>query len=429
MTRSPVSDRPGSSRELYGWLVVAVCFVVLGASFSARSLLSLAMPYLEQDFGWSRTFLSSAGSVSLLLMALVAPVAGNMVDRFGARFLLVAGLAATGLGMAATAAVSAEWQFILSFSLVGGLGFGMAATHVVSTVVSLEVERNRGLAVGAATSGSTAGQLLIVPLLAGVLAQSDWRWSYLTLGLVCFALIVPVLLMVRRGRAGRLGTAHPVAAIDSMGRRLRLLIRSPVFHLLFWSYTICGFTTSGVIEVHLIPYAIACGYPPLESATAYGVLSGVNLCGMLLAGWLTDRMHRPLLLGIIYVMRGLSFILLMSITGDVSMLFLFAVMFGLFDYSTVPVTASLVASHIGIRMMGLVMGLLTAGHQAGAAIGALIGGVLFDMFAQYAWTWSASLALALVAGVLCFLIRENRHEGDRARRVEDVLMPAPAAAQ
>ena len=216
---------------------------------------------------------------------------------------------------------------------------------------------------------------------------------------------------------------------ESLWLRLGLLLRSPVFHLLLWSFTICGFTTSGVIEGHLIPYAIACGYPPLDSATAYGVLSGFNLLGMVLAGWLTDRMHRPLLLGGIYIMRGLSFILLMFIADDPSLLFVFAVAFGLFDYSTVPVTASLVASHIGLRIMGLTMGILSAGHALGAALGLFLAGRIFDLFQQYSWTWSASLALALVAGVLCFMIRENRHQRPTARRVEDALQPLTAAAQ
>src|SRR3546814_19677156 len=72
-----------------------------------------------------------------------------------------------------------------------------------------------------------------------------------------------------------------------------LLARSPAFHAIFWSYTICGFTTSGVIETHLMPYAALCGFPPVPSATAYGLLSGVNLIGMIVAGWLSDRVHRP----------------------------------------------------------------------------------------------------------------------------------------
>src|SRR3546814_10579433 len=94
-------------------------------------------------------------------MAIVAPLAGNLVDRFGPRILLAGGLAAVGIGMGLSAAMGTAWHFILAFSVVAGIGFGMAANHVVATIVSLQFQRHRGLAVGAATSGSTAGQLQI----------------------------------------------------------------------------------------------------------------------------------------------------------------------------------------------------------------------------------------------------------------------------
>ena len=100
----------------------------------------------------------------------------------------------------------------------------------------------------------------------------------------------------------------------------------------------------------------------------------------------------------------------MFIARDLSLLFIFAVAFGLLDFATVPVIASLVASHIGLRAMGLTMGLLTAGHALGGAAGAFLGGWLFDLFNRYDWVWIASLALALVAAVLSICIRPQPPE-------------------
>jgi MFS family permease len=186
-----------------------------------------------------------------------------------------------------------------------------------------------------------------------------------------------------------------------------LLLRNPVFHVLFWSFLLCGFTTSGVIETHFLPYAVACGFPPLPGATAYGVLSGVNLVGMILSGWLTDRINRPLLLGGIYIARACCFVLLMQVADTYPTLILFAVLFGLFDYSTIPVTASLAASHLGVRVMGLAMGLISAGHAVGGAAGAFLGGWLFDQFARYDWVWIAAVGLAGLAGLLALTLRER----------------------
>ncbi len=383
-----------------------MCFLALAASFSARSILGLTMPLWEEELGWSRSFVSTGGALALVVMAVVAPVAGNMVDRFGARRTLVAGLAVTAAGMGLTATASAPWQFLLFFSLLSGVGFGVVANHVVSTIIAFEFEENRGLATGAATAGSTAGQLLVIPLLAVILTTIGWRMSYAALGLAALVLIPAAWLFVRPRPAS--ASVEADAPARSLSARLADLARSRVFHALFWSFTLCGFTTAGVIETHLLPYAAACGFPPLPSATAYGVLSAFNMAGMILAGWLTDRMHRPLLLAIIYACRGLSFILLLFIVQDISLLFIFAVVFGLFDYSTVPPTASLVASHLGLRVMGLSMGLLAAGHALGAAAGAFLGGWLFDLFAKYDWVWIASVGLAMLAALLSLTIREHR---------------------
>ncbi len=389
--------------NLYGWMIVALCFLGLSVAMSARSALGLVMPTWESELGWSRSFVSAGGALTLIVVACVAPVAGNMLDRVGPRWLLTLGLIAVGIGLVLTSTMSAQWQFLLFFCVIAGLGFGMIANHIVSTTIALHFTENRGLATGTATAGSTAGQLLLVPILAVVLSTSGWRSSFVALGIAALALAPVVWSLIRRRPPVRSTTA-----LEPLGTRLGFLMRSPVFHALFWSFVICGFTTAGVIETHLIPYAVACGFPPLQGASAYGVLSAFNMLGMIAAGYLSDRMHRPLLLGSIYVFRGLSFLLLMQITDNLPLLFMFAVAFGVFDYSTVPVTASLVASHLGLRIMGLTMGVLAAGHAIGGALGAFLGGYLYDLFARYDFVWVASIGLAIAAGLMCFTIRENR---------------------
>ncbi|MEM7284602.1 MAG: MFS transporter, partial [Pseudomonadota bacterium] len=188
---------------------------------------------------------------------------------------------------------------------------------------------------------------------------------------------------------------------------LAAILRLPAFQILFWSFLICGYTTSGVIETHFLPYAAFCGFGPVPSATAYGLLSAVNLAGMILAGWLTDRMNRPLLLGLIYLLRGGTFVILINVGASFETLIFFSVLFGLVDYSTIPVTASLIATHVGRGVMGLAFGLISAGHQVGAALGAYFGGILFDIYARYDWVWWSSVWLVVFAGFVVFLLKDK----------------------
>ncbi len=392
---------------LFPWFLVSFGFLALALAFSARATLSLVMPLWEVELGWSRSYVSSVGAAALIVMAIIAPLAGRLVDRHGPRAALSVGLLALALGSFMVAGTSNRIVFLLGFGLVSAVGFGIVATHVVSTAVARVFERNRGLAIGAATSGATAGQFVIVPLIAAVLAFAGWRWSFVGLGLASMFL-VPVLWRLLAGvrvtsSAAADETVHPSLLSDMAG-----LLKRPAFHALFWSFLLCGYTTTGVIETHFLPYASFCGFAPLPSATAYGLLSAVNMVGMIAAGWLTDRMNRPLLLAIIYVLRAFTFILLMNIGANLELLILFATLFGAVDYATVPVTASLAASHLGIRVMGLAMGMISAGHSIGGAAGAFLGGYVFDLTAAYDWVWSSSLVLAGLAGVIVLLIPDRR---------------------
>jgi MFS family permease len=388
------------------WLLVVFGFLALALAFSARASLGLVMPVWDAELGWSRSFVSGAGAAALIVMACVAPFAGRLADRRGPRAALVLGLGALALGCALVATTGSRWMFLAAYSVVSAIGFGIVATHVVSTAVARSFARNQGLAIGIATSGATAGQFVIVPLVASVLAVAGWRWSFAALAIAAAAL-VPLLwwLLAAGGRgsaAEDAGQAHASLAADLAG-----LMKRRAFHVLFWSFALCGYTTTGVIETHFLPFAAYCGFAPVPSASAYGLLSAVNMAGMIAAGWLADRMNRPLLLGAIYMLRGLTFIVLMQAQVSLEMLFVFAAMFGAVDYATVPVTASLVASHLGLRVMGLAMGLIAAGHAIGGAAGAFLGGYLFDLYARFDWIWISSVALAVLAGLIVLTLRDS----------------------
>ena len=386
------------------WPIVFLGFTALALTFSGRALLSLIVPELEQEFGWTRGFIANTGALALVVMAIVAPLAGRLIDIRGLRVTLITGLALIAVGSALLTVTDNPWVFVFCFGLVCGAGFGFVATHVVATAVAHAFVRNTGVPTGIATSGATAGQFFILPLLAAIMTALTWRWSFGGLALASLALI-PFAWFLTAGLVApdRRSDGGP----SSIGSDLRFLVTSRAFHILFWSFFICGYTTSGVIENHFLPYASFCGFAPLVGASAYGVLSVVNFAGMITSGWLTDRMNRPLLLGTIYILRALTFLILINVGTDVEILFAFAIAFGVVDFATIPVTASLAVSHLGLRVMGLAMGLIVGGHQFGGALGAFLGGYLFDLYAHYEWLWLSSIAVAAAGGLLVYTMRDH----------------------
>lgn len=398
----PPTNRPAFNP----WLLVMLGFAALAVSFSVRAVLGLAMPVIEIELSWSRSFLSGVGALALLLMAFAAPFAGRIIDQSGVRFLMAAGLVAIATGSGLVALTESAVVFAVGFGIVAALGFTAVGMNVVAAAIAKSLEERGGLATGIATSGATAGQLLVVPVVAILIQTISWRYGFAALSVTALVLAVAAFVLLPRSGRAVDAAAGPLQR-RSMIAGIVALLRVPAFHILFWSFLICGFTTTGVIETHLLPYASFCGFPPLPSATAYGILSAVNLGGMALSGYLTDRVHRPALLGSIYLVRAASFVLLLYIAPDIRLLYVFVVLFGLVDYSTVPVTVSLGASHLGIDRIGLAMGLVSGGHALGGALGAVAGGLLFEVTGAYGWLWMVSVMLSALAGLLVFSIRDK----------------------
>jgi MFS family permease len=384
-----------------GWIIVGVGFVALSLAFSGRNLLSLTMASWVTEFGWSKASISSVMTAALVIMAGLAPLVGYAIDRKGPRLILTGGLLMVGASAAVVAGMHSMVSLIIGFAGLGAVGFGLVATHAVSSAIARSFETGQGRAVGIATSGSTAGQFVFVPILGLLLATGGWRLGYQALAIACVVLAIVAWWLLRNiGAGGR--------AVDNTGEgftaRVGYLMRQPTFHGLFWSFLLCGYTSTGVIETHLIPYAEFCGIPPAPSSLAFGILMGVNTLAMVASGYLTDRINRTLLLASIYAMRAFTFLLLPLLVQDASVLWIFAVLFGIFDYATVPPTASLAAGHLGKARVGTAMGLISAGHSIGAALGAFMGGYLFDATGGYSWLWSSSFGLALLAAAIAWMV-------------------------
>ena len=398
-----------------GWLVVAVCFAALMAVYATRSSIGLMMTFWEVEPGWPRDLASNAGALALFLMAIVSPFAGNLIDRFGPRTVCAGGLLCVGVGILATAAATQDWHLIAFYGGLIGIGSGAIAMPMVSAAVAQYFVSGRGLASGIGFSGATGGQLLALPVLGAMVVVLGWRGTYTTLGAVTLAVAAIAWLALRR--PPQVSGDADSGALAPVGERLRYVLSSGTFWLLAIGFLICGFSTAGVIEVHLLPYAEFCGFAPIEGATAYGVHGGFNMIGVVLAGFLSDRLHRPRLLASIYFVRVLLFVLLTQIAGNLPLLFVFAAFYGFLNFAAMPVIAHIIASRMGVGVIGLAMGLMFGGHWLGAAIGAYLGGAFYTLWARYDELWVvAALAVAL-AGCLTLFVPEDRNR-------EPALQPA-----
>ena len=380
-------------------------------TFGARSSVSMLLPIWQEELDWSGSQAARGASIVLIMMALLSPVAGNLMDRYNARLVIVIGLTALASGIGATSFVTDPVSYYLLFGVVGGVGWAFVSIPMITAAVSGYFERMRGLAIGIAVSGASGGQLPILSGLGILIAAIGWRTSYQFLALIVAALAILVLFWFKPPRGeSRSSQPSEVDDLDTLSERIKFLMVNRTFLLLLGAFTLCGFTTAGVIDVYFIPYAISCGFTLVEGSTAYGFHGLGNLAGVVLFSWMADHVHRPRLLASMFFARN-NFRAVIIHRTDIGLMFMFAVIFGTLNFATFPVIANIVATHLGVRILGLTLGLLFGGHSLGAAVGVSIGGWMFDQTAKYSWIWLLSIVLAALAGVFAILVKEIRPLG------------------
>ena len=126
------------------WIIVWLCFATLAIVMSARQSVSIMTDEWVRTLGWSKTFIGSGQAIALVVIAIVAPITGNLADRHGVRSLLAGGLVAIAIGLAIFAAFPVAAFYIIGYSLVGGVGFASASYHLISTAVARALHREAG---------------------------------------------------------------------------------------------------------------------------------------------------------------------------------------------------------------------------------------------------------------------------------------------
>jgi len=392
-----------------------VLVVVLIAASGLRSAFSVFIKPMEAEFGWSRTSLSIAAALSLLLLGAMGPVAGRMADLWGGRVVFAASLGILGVGALASSLVTQLWHVYAASGVLMALGAGGAGLTTAVPLATRWFDKRRGLVIGIAGGAMSAGQLVVVPLAMWLALNLGWRQSYLWLGVGLLVLIVPSAIALIRSDprdkgllpygASAIGPGATAAPAETRVSITDAVQFSP-FWLLAGSYFVCGYTSGGLVGTHLIPHTLEHGFSEMVAAQALGVIGAVSIVGTIASGWISDRFGRKGPLAIYYFVRGLALLFLLAVWNVPSLLF-FAFILGLNWFSTVPPTTTLTANIFGRRSVGELSGWIFFSHQVGSALAAVVGGWIHDATGDYFWAFISAAALAVIAAGLTLAIRDK----------------------
>jgi MFS family permease len=409
----------------YGWFVLGLCFLTTLTSAGVRSSPSVLIHPLEAEFGWSRALIASAISMNLLLFGIASPISGWLLDRYGARIVMLGSLLLLIFGVSGTMAMTEFWEFFLVWGVIVGLGAGGVGSVLTATIGNRWFVARRGLALGILGSASSTGQIIFLPLFMAMITYAGWRMGSMALIIVAIVLLPLIYLFMRDDPAdvglepyGAGQAAAPssggVAALRGLRSQnasitLREVLRTPTFWLLAGSFFVCGGTANGLIGTHLIPHEIDRGIPQIAAASLLGVMGGLNMVGTIFSGWMIDRVQPQRWLALVYALRGVS-LLLLPFVQDVSGFFVFAVIYGLDWFATVPPSMAITADTFGKHNVGKVYGWIFMSHQIGAAIMASAAGALRTWMGDYHFAFFSGGVIAMMAAGLALQIKPTQRQ-------------------
>ncbi len=425
----PPTELPPRGPRLHpAWIVAAVAFVTLIGAAGFRSVPSVLMNPLHEEFGWSHGTIGLAVSVNVLLYGLISPFAAALMDRFGIRRVVAGALVLIAAGSGLTVFMTQAWQLVTTWGVLVGIGVGSMSMPFVATITGRWFVRQRGLITGVLTAAGATGQLVFLPLISMLARDHGWRMPALLVAVIALA-VVPLVMLFIRDFPGDVGvTAYGATPSSDEAVRettpggaaraltvLATVARKPVFWLLAGGFAICGASTNGLIGTHFVSAAHDHGMPITTAAGLLALVGIFDVAGTIASGWLTDRVDSRYLLVGYYSLRGLSLLflpLLFAPNVEPSM-WAFIIFYGLDWIATVPPTVALCRQHFGADGP-VAFGWVFASHQIGAAVAAFGAGFIRDVQGSYDLAWYIAGGLCALAAIMSACIRRRPSAVDGA---------------
>jgi sugar phosphate permease len=392
---------PSRTRSARHAQVTATAFAAL---FSVVGLALYGLPlyydFMVREFGWSRTMVTSGNALSKLIVGpLFGFGAGWIVDRFGPRRLMLAGILMAGGALVGLGATAAVWAFYVCY-FFNALGYVCGGPLPNQVLLSRWFDATRGRAMGIAYLGIGAGGAIVPLLSAWLTSRFGWRISLQVVGVLIVAIAFPLAWFVPEPVARRAD-----AGVDS-SPAVGAILRTPAFYLLALG-SMCSIAAVGGANQHLKLFlSLDRGYAQADAARVISLVLTVSIAGRLLMGWLADRLPVKYVMLLIYFLVAGSVPLLMG-GASRSTVYLFAIVFGLGlggEYMIIPLMAGQL---FGVATLGRVMGIVLTADGVAEATAPMLVGYLRDHTASYTSGFAALMATAIAGAVAIALLPQR----------------------
>jgi predicted MFS family arabinose efflux permease len=377
-----------------GWLVLVTS--LFGIAVGAASLLFYSIgvffePF-QHEFGWNRGQISGALIYLTLGFVISGPIAGWLIDRYGARIVALVSIPMLALTMAGLHQLGNSLTAFYALFFAAGSAGGGTTPIVYTRVVNGSFSSSRGLALGIVLAGTGIAALVLPPALAATIGASGWRTGFMLLAIAA-ALAWPLVLVGFRGVEG----AGVPRKKNTDGVDRAEALKSRVFWTIAIGFIAVAAAISGLV-VHMVPLLRDTGMP-LPRAAAIASFIGIGvIVGRVLVGWTIDRLFAPHVAAVVFLLTA-SGCLLLNLGGASTAPFA-AFLLGFALGAEIDLIAYLTARYFGMKNYGFLYGSIYSMFSIGAAAGPAIVGQLFDSYGSYRialWVMASCLVFAASA--------------------------------
>jgi len=395
-----------AEQNSYRWYILAASFLILVIDGGVRFSFGVLIKPLVSEFSWERGAITLAYTLNMLVFACCQPLAGKLLDRFGPKRLFTASALVTSAGLLLTSQTMSLWHLYWSYGVVVAAGISGISIAVVASVLSRWFTQLRVFMSGVAISGTALGQFLFIPLIALLLENFGWRWTWTSLGILLSIVVVPLSLFVIKSNPAEndpalAGDAKKVSSDSSPG--VSAVLKSRNFLLVGASYFICGFQDF-LFVTQMIPFATDQGLTAQEASNLQGLGGLLSIPGLLIFAAVSEKLGRKIPLFLTFAPRLVCFALLIFFDGRF-WIYASALLFGFTLMALAPLGAALVGELYGFKHIGTLTGVIFWIHHLGGALGAYLGGFTYDLTRSYSMAFSLAMILALVALLTSVSIR------------------------
>jgi MFS family permease len=383
--------------------------------YALRYSVGIFFEPIRNEFGWTNAMTASGVTLFFWIYAFSAPFVGQLARKIGVRKTVFFGGLLLGGGGVILSQITSLWQLYLAWGVIASMG--SVALYIVPTMVlSKFFIKKRGSAVGWSSVGVSAGQALIIPQIAKLIPSWGWRPSMLLLGIMVICTTSVLGWLFLREDPEELGLfpdgADSPPNDNAKGNggvdwRPKEATGNWSFRLIAFSYF---FSMGGIISIitFVVPHMINIGIPPIQASGAFGIIGVMSATGSFLFGFVSDRFGRKLTIIITTGLLAITFGVATVIPPDLTILYAWAVLYGL-SYGGVPEQyAAIVTDYFGTTHNTTLFGLVTLVGGIGGGLFPLIGGWLVDQTGNYYATLQfLAVGMALAAGIT-FLTKEPK---------------------